>query len=94
MNEAIVVLIKLLAPVTPHLSEEVWELLGNKSSIFEENFPEHIESYTEADTITLVLQINGKTRDKLELPANVSKEECGNMLNHLLKEATHHKFSF
>ena len=76
LNEAIVVLIKLLAPITPHLSEEVWELLGNKTSIFEEELPKCIESYTKADTITLVLQINGKTRDKLELPANISKEEC------------------
>ena len=76
LNEAIVVLVKLLAPITPHLSEEIWELLGNENSIFEEKFPEYQESYTEADTITLVLQINGKTRDKLELPANVTKEEC------------------
>ena len=76
LNEAIIVLIKLLAPITPHLSEEVWELLGNKNSIFEEKFPEFVESYTEADTITLVLQINGKTRDKIELPANISKDEC------------------
>ena len=76
LNESILVLIKLLAPITPHLSEEIWELLGNKNSIFEEKFPEYIENYTEADTITLVLQINGKTRDKIDLPANVSKEEC------------------
>ncbi len=76
LTEAIVVLVKLLAPITPHLSEEVWELLGNKETIFNSNFPEYKESYCEADTITLVLQINGKTRDKLELPANISKEEC------------------
>ncbi len=76
LTEAIVVLIKLLAPITPHLSEEVWELLGNKETIFNSKFPKYNESYCEADTITLVLQINGKTRDKLELPANVTKEEC------------------
>ena len=76
LNEAIVVLVKLLAPITPHLSEEIWELMGNETSVFEEKFPECKENYTKADTITLVLQINGKTRDKLELPANISKEEC------------------
>ena len=68
--------IKLLAPITPHLSGEIWEILGNKNSVFEEKFPEYKEEYTKEDAITLVLQINGKTRDKIELPAGVSKEEC------------------
>ncbi len=76
LTETIYTLIKILAPITPHLCEELWENLGFKKSVHEENFPDFNEEYTKQDSITLVLQINGKTRDKLEVDANISKEEC------------------
>ncbi|MDD3593378.1 MAG: leucine--tRNA ligase [Candidatus Gastranaerophilales bacterium] len=76
LNEAVITLIKILAPITPHLSEEVWQNLGAQGSIHDAPWCKYVEEYTVADNITLVLQINGKTRDKLEVPQNTSKEEC------------------
>ena len=76
LTETIYTLIKILAPITPHLCEELWENLGFENSVHEETFPDFNEEYTKQDSITLVLQINGKTRDKLEVDANISKEEC------------------
>ena len=76
LTETIYTLVKILAPITPHLCEELWSELGFTESVHEQVFPDYNEEYTKQDSITLVLQINGKTRDKLEVDANISKEEC------------------
>ncbi len=63
---AVISLIKLMSPVTVHMSEEIWHDLGNENSIHEEKWCEWDENLAKASKITLVVQVNGKVKDKLE----------------------------
>jgi leucyl-tRNA synthetase len=66
--------IKLLAPFVPHISEELWQLTGNTETVFKEKWPEYNEAYCVYDEITLVVQINGKVRGKLDVPADIEED--------------------
>jgi leucyl-tRNA synthetase len=66
----------LLSPFAPHIAEELWQKLGYTTSIFLESWPEYNEALTKDDHITLVLQVNGKVRDKLEVEADIGEEEA------------------
>jgi leucyl-tRNA synthetase len=67
----------LLAPFTPHMAEEIWqENLGHDKSIFVEKWPEFKEALTKDEEIELVIQINGKVRDKVNVSANISEEDA------------------
>ena len=68
-------LIVLLAPFTPHISEELWEALGHKESITYAAFPEYIEAYTIENTCTYAVSFNGKTRFTVDLPLDMPREE-------------------
>ncbi|HUT96409.1 MAG TPA: leucine--tRNA ligase [Candidatus Paceibacterota bacterium] len=68
--------LKILAPFVPHITEELWENLGNKKSIFEEKWPKYDEKLVKKDTIDLVIQVNGKVRDKIEVNADISEKEA------------------
>ena len=68
-------LIILLAPFTPHISEELWEALGHKESITYAAFPEYIEAYTIENTCTYAVSFNGKTRFTVDLPLDMPREE-------------------
>lgn len=72
---AMVSLLKLVAPVLPHLGEEIYANLGGKGSIHTAEWPQHDDSLAKASTITLVAQINGKLKDKIEADAETSKED-------------------
>ncbi len=72
---AVETLIKLTAPFAPHICEEIWKRLGHKGTIFAEAFPSYDESKTIDTSITLILQVNGKVRDKLEVPRGLSRDE-------------------
>jgi leucyl-tRNA synthetase len=73
-NYAFDVLIRLLAPMTPHLCEELWERSGHSTSVFEASLPEAVEEYAAAETITLVVQINSKIRARVEIPADLTED--------------------
>ena len=60
--------ILLLSPFAPHICEEIWERLGNKSSIQIENWPVYDEKFTKENTATIIFQVNGKLRAKADLP--------------------------
>ena len=64
--------IKILAPFAPHLAEEIWEKLGNQKSIFLSVWPEYDEALVKDETISLIVQINGKLRASLEAAADIS----------------------
>ena len=64
----------LLSPYAPHLAEELWEKLGKEPSISQHPWPEWTESLTAESVVTVVLQINGKVRAKVDLPADVSED--------------------
>ncbi len=68
-------LIQLLSPFVPHIAEEMWEELSFKKSIFEYPWPTYSESVREADVLTLAVQVNGKLRDTLEVPADIAEED-------------------
>jgi len=66
----------LLAPFAPHLAEELWSKLGNKKSIFKHKWPEYDSKLVKDDIIELVVQVNGKVRDRLEVNADISEKEA------------------
>ena len=67
--------IRMLAPLAPHVAEEMWEQLGYRETVFAGGWPEWDEEATFRATVEYVVQINGKVRAKLELPAGLSQEE-------------------
>lgn len=68
-SEGIETLLKLLAPFAPHIAEELWQIIGKTGSIHTQIWPEHEPEALVVDEITLVIQINGKTRGTLQVPA-------------------------
>lgn len=68
-------LVKMLSPFAPHMAQEIWENLAYENDLDFVDFPEYIEELTIDDTITIVFQVNGKLRSKVEVPRNASKEE-------------------
>ena len=65
----------ILSPFAPHIAEELWSQLGNKKSIGEEDWPKYDDSKIQNKTVEIAVQINGKVRAKIILPANASEEE-------------------
>ena len=72
-------LIILLAPTAPHLAEELWHRIGHKESVHNQNWPKWDEALAKEDEITLVVQVNGKLRDRLTAPAFITEEEAKKM---------------
>jgi len=66
----------ILSPFAPHISEELWEKLEYKESIFLQEWPKYDEVLIQDEMITLVVQVNGKVRDKLEVSADILEEEA------------------
>lgn len=75
LSFAIVTLIKLMSPVAVHLCEEAWNDLGGEGSIHEQKWPEWSEDLAKASSITLIVQINGKVKDKIEADEALSQDE-------------------
>jgi len=67
--------VKMISVYAPHLGEELWEKMGKKGSISKERWPEWDESLCADATVTVVVQVNGKLRDKFECAPDTSKEE-------------------
>ena len=75
LSFAVVSLIKLMSPVAVHLTEEAWADLGGKGSIHDEPWCEWDENLAKASSITLVVQVNGKVKDKIEVDEALSQDE-------------------
>lgn len=67
---------QILAPLAPHLAEEIWEVLGGKFSIFDSKWPKLDRKLLEAAAFELVVQINGKLRTRIQVQTGLSKEEA------------------
>ncbi len=74
-SETIDTLMLLLAPIAPFMTEELWERTGHKESIHIQPWPKWDEKLTYEEKFTLVIQVNGKLRDRVEVPVEISDEE-------------------
>jgi len=80
---ALKTLIVLLAPIVPHIAEELWQLIGNKDSVHEQAWPTYDPQALVLEEVEIAIQINGKVRDKLVVPNGLSKEELeAHVVNH------------
>ena len=77
-QEAIEALLILLAPFAPHISEELWQNLGHKSSVHQQNWLTFDPQALVVDEITLVIQIMGKTKGTIQVPSAATKEDLEN----------------
>ena len=75
VREAIQSLIKLLSPFVPHIAEEMWEEIGQGFSIFDHPWPVFDAMIAQKDEILVVIQVNGKVRSRVMLPADSDDEE-------------------
>ncbi|AHL77001.1 leucine--tRNA ligase [Stutzerimonas stutzeri] len=74
LQEGLETVALLLAPITPHICHELWQQLGNSGSIIDAQWPKVDESALVQDSLTLVVQVNGKLRGQIEVPASASRE--------------------
>jgi leucyl-tRNA synthetase len=72
-------LVIMIAPTAPHLAEELWHRLGHSGSIHNHHWPQWDEVLAKDDEITLVVQVNGKLRDRPTVPASITEEEAKKM---------------
>ena len=75
-NEAIEKLLVLLAPMAPHITEELWERAGHTTSIHNEPLPEFDAELAADEMIELVVQVNGRVRAKVDMPVDVTEEDA------------------
>ena len=75
-SEARLILIKLLAPIAPHVTEEIWHRLGRGGSIHAQSWPEADPDVAREESITMVIQVNGKVRARIDVEVGISEEEA------------------
>ena len=69
-------LVQTVNPMAPHLGEEAWRELGHDTFLAEEAWPEADQAFVVDDTITIAVQVNGKTRGTIDLPRDCPKDEA------------------
>jgi len=69
-------MMQLLAPLAPHITEELWHLTGHSGSIHQTSWPIYDEALTHDETFTLVVQVNGKVRERIEVSSDISEGEA------------------
>ncbi|NNE94449.1 MAG: class I tRNA ligase family protein, partial [Acidimicrobiales bacterium] len=92
-DEAVSAFLRMLAPIAPHISEELWQARGGEGSIHEAAWPQYDAATAAEDTITMVLQINGKVRDRIDVAADISESdaEAAAMASERIQELTEGK---
>ncbi len=76
LAEAIDTLLKLMAPITPHITEELWERRGQPYSIHQQTWPAYDSAAAAETLVTIVVQVNGKVRDRIQLAADAGEAEA------------------
>jgi leucyl-tRNA synthetase len=83
-------IVLLLAPLAPHIAEELWSRIGGEYSVHRQPWPAHDAGALMADEVTLVIQVDGRTRDRIRVPAGMGRDEAvalalarGNVRRHL-----------
>jgi leucyl-tRNA synthetase len=72
--EGVSALVTMLAPFAPHLAEELWEMLGHRQSIFRQPWPVADEMLAQAETVEVVVQVNGKVRSRQHVPRGMAED--------------------
>jgi leucyl-tRNA synthetase len=72
-------LVVMLAPMAPHLAEELWEMLGHKEGLSAEKWPQYSEELAEEEQVEVVIQINGRVRGKIRVDAGLPEEELAEL---------------
>ena len=67
--------VKLLNPIAPHMTEEIWSVLGHEGTVSYEAWPTYDEAKLVSDTITIIAKVNGKLRARIDVRAGSSKED-------------------
>jgi len=75
LRQSLEILLKLLCPFTPHLCEELWQKTGHSGYLIRTNWPDYDPELAREELITVVVQVNGKLRDRFQAPADISPEE-------------------
>jgi leucyl-tRNA synthetase len=75
-SEAIEKLLVMMSPMAPHVSEELWERTGHEHSVHDQMWPTWDPALAADETITLVVQVNGRVRDKLDVPVSITEDEA------------------
>jgi leucyl-tRNA synthetase len=75
-DDAIDNLLRLMAPLTPHIAEELWALRGKPYSIHHQAFPAWDETLAAAEDVTLIVQVNGRLRDRIVVPVAISEDDA------------------
>ncbi|MBI4284395.1 MAG: leucine--tRNA ligase [Chloroflexi bacterium] len=88
-REAVDTLLLLLAPTAPHVTEELWERTGHSYSIHNQPWPKWDEALVKEEEITLVVQVNGKLRDRITVPASITEAEARQLALDSPKVKTH-----
>lgn len=82
-QEALEALVLMLAPIVPHVSHVLWQAFGHQEPVLDASWPSFDESALKRDSVTIVIQVNGKMRANLSFPADISQEEAeAAALNH------------
>lgn len=79
LAEVVENLVLMLAPFAPHLSEELWEFLGKSGSVHRQSWPRFDAKAAESEVITVVVQVNGRVRDKIEVPSDMDSERVAEL---------------
>jgi len=75
LKESVEALVKMISPFAPHMAEELWERLGHSGGIVAAGWPMFDESVAKAEEVVIPVQINGRLRARLTVPADVSEEQ-------------------
>jgi leucyl-tRNA synthetase len=75
LRESFEAIIKLLSPFTPHFTEELWQITGHKENLTDSGWPKYDKRYLEADNFTLVIQINGRVRARIDMEKGKTEEQ-------------------
>ncbi|MCX5668024.1 MAG: class I tRNA ligase family protein [Candidatus Omnitrophica bacterium] len=73
LDEAVEAVVILLSPFVPHIAEELWHISGKPNSIFKTKWPEYDRSAIVEDVVTMVVQVNGKLRSKVEVSSGIKE---------------------
>lgn len=75
-NDAMNIILRLMAPITPHVAEELWLKLGWEYSVHQQSWPEYDEAKAAEDVVPLVIMVNGKVRGHIEVAADISEDDA------------------